>query len=289
MSKDSNKGFIKIDRSLLDWEWYDHVPTKVLFMHLLLKANWKPTRYRGHDVPTGSLVTGVNSLAEQTGLSVQQVRTAINNLKHDEITIKATNKFSIISIVKWANYQSNNKQPTNKQQADNKPDITPPTTSKELNNLIKLLNAGAREEVAQAFLEHRSNHAKKPKNTEYAIRLVARKLETLKARGYDPNELLNTAIEKNWITVYEPNEWKGNNNGNSSQGKRKSNSDGADEALRKHLDDIRAEAGIGEEESSDSGDSQAELRHIPHLRQDTRTVSHDTQGVRQDVIGIYDG
>ncbi len=135
-------GFIKLDRSILDWEWYDHAPTKILFFHLLLKANYKASKYRGLDIPVGALVAGVNALSEQTGLSVQQTRTALNNLKKTgEITTKATNKFSIITLNNWLKYQekkeeptnnkqTNNKQTTNKQQSNN----IQSTTSKEINN-----------------------------------------------------------------------------------------------------------------------------------------------------------
>ena len=34
-------GFIKLYRSMLQWEWYDDVNVKVLFLHLLLKANYE--------------------------------------------------------------------------------------------------------------------------------------------------------------------------------------------------------------------------------------------------------
>lgn len=214
---DDKKGFIKLDRAMMEWEWYDHVPTKVLWLHLLLKANWKSSDYRGHKIPAGSMVTGVNKLAEQTGLTVQQVRTSINNLKQKQITIKTTNKFSIISIVKWDKYQGSKNKTTNKTETDDSDSLTPPTTSKELNNQeYILLTTGASVEAVNAFMEHRKNHYKKPKNTEYAIKLVARKLQELKSNGYEPTDLLNTAIEKNWITVFEPKEWNGNNGNNKS-------------------------------------------------------------------------
>lgn len=32
-------GYIKLYRSLLDWEWYDDTVTKCLFLHLLLTVN----------------------------------------------------------------------------------------------------------------------------------------------------------------------------------------------------------------------------------------------------------
>ena len=111
-------GWIKLHRELLDWEWYDHTPTKVLYLHLLLKANHQPSRYRGHEIPMGAMVAGVSALSEQTGLSIKQVRTALSNLKKTgEAAIKTTNKFSIISVTKWGEYQSEGKQKANKGQS----------------------------------------------------------------------------------------------------------------------------------------------------------------------------
>ena len=137
-------GWIKLHRELLEWEWYDHAPTKTILIHLLLKANHKLSRYRGHDVPTGALVCGVNKLSEQTGLTISQVRTAIKNLKETgEIAIKVTNKFSIISMVKWSKYQSNDTQIANKPQTDSKQIAT----SKEYNNTTTVVRA--REKISE--------------------------------------------------------------------------------------------------------------------------------------------
>lgn len=125
----SEKGWIKLHRKLLEWEWYDDLPARVLFLHLLLKTERKCGRYHGHEIPAGSCVTGLHKLSEQTGLTYQQTRTALEKLRDtSEITIKATNKFSIISITNWSEYQENNKRITNEQQTDNKRI----TTSKEV-------------------------------------------------------------------------------------------------------------------------------------------------------------
>jgi hypothetical protein len=40
-------GYIKLHRKLVDWEWYTDIPTKTLFIHLLLVANHKPNKWRG--------------------------------------------------------------------------------------------------------------------------------------------------------------------------------------------------------------------------------------------------
>lgn len=101
-----NGNFVKIDRRILEWEWYKNTPTKVLFLHLLLKANWKPGRFEGHEIPRGSIATSINNLAQETGLTVNQVRKALDRLKMSgEITSKSTNKFTVINIVKYSVYQ----------------------------------------------------------------------------------------------------------------------------------------------------------------------------------------
>ena len=100
------QGFIKLHRSILDWEWYQDSITTRVFLHLLLNANWEDSRFQGYEVPTGSLVTGRKELAESLGISERSVRTALNHLKStNEVTIKTTNRFSIVSIVNWEKYQ----------------------------------------------------------------------------------------------------------------------------------------------------------------------------------------
>ncbi|PVH26264.1 hypothetical protein [Sphingobacterium corticibacter] len=121
----SSQGWIKLHRSLLEWEWYDDINTKVLFLHLLLKANHKEKSYKGMLVKRGEIVTGRIVLASELRMSEQQVRTALNRLKStNEITIKTTNKNSVISIVNYDFYQDVDseqpaKQPTGNQQITN--------------------------------------------------------------------------------------------------------------------------------------------------------------------------
>ncbi len=111
-------GWIKIHRKMAEWEWYTEPNTFRLFMHLLLHANHEDKKWKGVDVPAGSLVTGRHSLAEKTGLTERQVRTALKNLKStNEVASKPSNKFSIISIVKWKEYQTSDQQPTDDQKA----------------------------------------------------------------------------------------------------------------------------------------------------------------------------
>lgn len=121
--------YIKLYRKINKWEWADNPYMVAIWIHLLVNANYTPNKWHGIDVDKGQLVTSIASLSVKTGLSVQQTRTCLSNLrKCNQITIKSTNKYSIITICKYEDYQSlesvaqqtNNKQITNEQQTNNK-------------------------------------------------------------------------------------------------------------------------------------------------------------------------
>ena len=102
----TEQGFIKLHRSILDWEWFEDEKTFKVFIYLLLNAQWEDSRYKGYEVPRGSLIIGYNALSKKLNISVRSVRTAISHLKSTgELTIKTTNKFSIVTIVNWEKYQ----------------------------------------------------------------------------------------------------------------------------------------------------------------------------------------
>jgi hypothetical protein len=115
-------GFIKLHRQLLDWEWYSDLNVFRLFTHLLLTVNYEQRKWRGITIEPGQIVVSLQNLAESCGLTFQQTRTALDKLKStNEITSKTTNNYTLITVVKWKNYQENNtgnnKQITNEQHA----------------------------------------------------------------------------------------------------------------------------------------------------------------------------
>ena len=93
------KGYIKLHRKIVKWEWYDDLPTFKLFIHLLLKVNHEDTRWRGQVIKKGSCVTSYAHLSAQTGLSVQQVKTALKHLiETGDVTKLSTNKNTLIIV-----------------------------------------------------------------------------------------------------------------------------------------------------------------------------------------------
>lgn len=109
------EGWIKLHRKILDWEWYTDAPVRILFEHLLLTANYEDKRWKGITIKRGQKVTSRQHLAEETGLTEQQVRTALAKLKSTQnITSKTTNKYTLITIENYELYQSYNDFATNK-------------------------------------------------------------------------------------------------------------------------------------------------------------------------------
>ena len=117
------EGYIKLWRTFAKWEWYDNIPVKVLFLHLLIYANHTEKNWRGITIQRGQFLAGRKNLAKETGLSEQQIRTALKKLKStNEITIKSTSENSIITINNYEQYQTINQQ-TNQQSTSNQPAI----------------------------------------------------------------------------------------------------------------------------------------------------------------------
>lgn len=117
--------YIKLSRGLLEWEWYTDINTTRLFIHMLLKANWKDGNFKGTTIPRGSFVSSIGKLSGETGLTDREIRTAISHLKKTgEVTSKTTNKFSVFTVVKYDLYQTSDKQndnqPTYKRQTNDK-------------------------------------------------------------------------------------------------------------------------------------------------------------------------
>lgn len=140
-------GWIKLHRKMTEWEWYTDTPVKVLFLHLLLTVRDHSSRWRGLELNAGSRPCGLQQLAEETALSLQQVRTAIKKLEAtNELERKSTNQGTVITIKNYNIYQekegqqqTDNKRITNEQQTDNKRI----TTLKEIRNKKEEVLLGA--------------------------------------------------------------------------------------------------------------------------------------------------
>ena len=134
-------GWIKIHRKFLDWEWFNKSEAVHLFLYMLIKANHKDAKWQGNDVKRGQFISSLGNISNATGISIQSIRTILKKLeKTNEIKVKSTSQFTIVTICKYECYQdeneATNKPSTNNQQTTNKPSTTNKNDKKEKNILF---------------------------------------------------------------------------------------------------------------------------------------------------------
>lgn len=181
--------FVKLYKKMLDWEWYDDANTMRLFIHCLMKANWKEGSWHGISYKPGQFITSIQSLSDETGLSIQQVRTALSHMiSTGEITSYQQGRSRIITVNNWDAYQGSNKvsnkEITRCQQDANKM----LTADKEYKEYIdkKEYIYSAVPEIEKAFSDFVAMRKKirKPM-TETAIELAIEKLNKLSGGDTD--------------------------------------------------------------------------------------------------------
>ena len=104
-------GYIKMYRSLIEWEWYSDINTTRLFVHLLLTANYEDARFRGIAVKRGQKICTLDSLSQETSLTVSQIRCVIKRLYStgeitDEIVRIGSTQNRLITLLNYEKYQS---------------------------------------------------------------------------------------------------------------------------------------------------------------------------------------
>jgi hypothetical protein len=93
----------------------------------------------------GQFIFGRKKAAEDLGMSEQTIRTSLDSLrKSQNITIKTTNKFSIISVINWETYQSQENQ-------NNQQNNQPLTSNQPTTNHIQERKKGKKEEYSVDF------------------------------------------------------------------------------------------------------------------------------------------
>ena len=137
-------GYIRLHRTITGWRWYKDGNVLRLWLHLLLNANYAPSDFQDRVIGRGEQVTSLKALSESTGLSIQEVRTALGKLKRTgEILVNSNRHFTIVSILNYDKFQSDsadkqqtvNTQSTNKQQTVNSQSTTSEKEKKAKNTI----------------------------------------------------------------------------------------------------------------------------------------------------------
>lgn len=137
-----HRGYVKLHRSFIDWEWYKKPNMAHFFTHCLLRANHKAKQYKGIEVNKGQFISGRKKLSEETGMTEQQIRTCIKYLKStSELTSTSTKgidgKYTLFTLENWEKYQIEDKatSTSTKGSTEGQPTVNQGlTTNKNVNN-----------------------------------------------------------------------------------------------------------------------------------------------------------
>lgn len=148
-------GWFKTYRKLLNWEWFRDPYTSHFWQYCLLKANFSPTEYKGIKIKRGEFLESMSKMSEETGLTIQNIRTAIVHIKSTrEITCKSTRYGMLIHVVKYSIYQD-------------KPNLTNTQTNTISNNEVtRPLYTEEDKEIKEDIRISSSNNLYKSKNTK---------------------------------------------------------------------------------------------------------------------------
>lgn len=109
---EGGKGFALLHRKIMDVPFYKDAEAAHLWVHLLLRANHEQTLVSTDvgDVicERGEFITGRNTLAMETGLTADRVKSLLRKFQNlGMITTKSNNRFTVLKVVKYDEYQSN--------------------------------------------------------------------------------------------------------------------------------------------------------------------------------------
>lgn len=203
-------GYIKIYKKIEDWQWYKYSSTLHLFLDLLLEANWQDSKVGELVIEKGQVLTSIERMSKRTGLTPREIRTSLSRLeKSGEIDKQTTNRYSIITIKKYNDYQENDKQKTSKRQT--KDNIKEYKEYKEINNKesiskdipkkveTKYFESLKVNTIFNEFLELRKKL--KAVNNDRAINTLINKLN-----NYDEEtqyEMIEQSIVNSWKGIFE--------------------------------------------------------------------------------------
>lgn len=186
--------YIKLNRSILEWEWYLDINTCRLFLHMLLKANWKDGKFQGTTVPRGSFVSSLRKLSEETGLTERELRTAIKHLKTTgEMTSSSHSKYTVFTVVNYDIYQSGDTQ-NDRQETDRRQTVDSQETDRRQSN-------DKRTTTIEERKKERKEEGKKGRNKYF----VPPSLEDVNAyclerdNGVDPQGFIDFYASKGWM------------------------------------------------------------------------------------------
>lgn len=201
--------FIKIDREILQSIWNESPNTCRLYTYFLLKASTKGNVCHGIELKKGQFISSYSELSKETGLTVRQLRTCINDMETTKlVTRKRQGSCTLFSVLcEW----SATSERQSKRQGNDK-EVTEPKEEK--------VYYPYDEELNQAFADFVEMRKRKGKpNSEHTIEIRMARLQKLATPPFSEcmdNDLavkiVRQSVDEEWLDFYKLKEDRQNRN-----------------------------------------------------------------------------
>lgn len=99
-------GYVKLYRSLMDWEWFADSYTTYLFIYLIMTVSIEDSQWHGITIKRGQRVSSIATLARETNASEKKVRTAILRLERaGSVARSKYPKFTVFTVLNFDKFQ----------------------------------------------------------------------------------------------------------------------------------------------------------------------------------------
>ena len=160
-----HRGYIKLWRKTKDsFIWEDSEILKI-WIHLLMEANHENKEHifngKVEKIKRGSLICGRISLSNELGIHESKIYRSLAILEKEQlIEQQKTNLYTIVSIVKYNKYQSNEQQteqPANNQRTTSEQPANTPKALRSINKNLKEVCTKPTVEEIQNYCLERNN------------------------------------------------------------------------------------------------------------------------------------
>lgn len=186
----NDNGFVKLFRKLVDWKYAQFPNAVALWVHILIRANWKDGYFMGVPIPRGSFATSLQRLADETGMNVSTVRRWLKKFEDDkQIERIVTQRCTIIKVSNYRDYQDISEEGVN----------TPVNTlmNKQVNNQVN----------TQVNNNRRKKEEKESKKERSIVERSAPKPSLSEVESFFDDNGYEASAFAFW-QYYEQKEWK---------------------------------------------------------------------------------
>lgn len=190
-----HRGYIKVWRKTFDSVIWQNQKLFRFWMYCLMKATHKPIKitigFKVIELQPGQFIYGRKVASKETGLSEQTLRTCIEKLNGSKLTIKPTNKYTLVTINNWEAYQSEEKNQPANQPASNQQ----VTTYKNVKNVKNINNVASVKNII-AYLNQKTGKSFKV-NTPNTVSSINARLRD----GFTEDDFFKVIDNKcdNWL------------------------------------------------------------------------------------------